>query len=660
MEENCWYRSRYAIFYILIALVWSLSNIIYSIGMYDWPAGDERWHLSYSKRYYDTGETERASVHNYNSTTPAILLNVLSSELYKKFTGATETSKYAVRIPQLMWYCVLIIGMWVVSNYLMGRNGAWWATFLLLLDPNLNAHAALIGTDVPFAAISMWVLFSILLYLNKPNFKRVILLATVYGLAFCTKYSATFYAVPIFLTFLILFSNIILSNGPFRIKVGEVANSKLFNLFRLLSQVIVIIVIVTVVVNCAYSFSGSGEVLSGKIWYSAPFKYLSSKFGSVPSIWPIPFLTGFDQQLAVERAWPWNVIFMGKHYPNGVWKYFIYNWFWKTSIGVIILTCISIFKLPVSLWNWRKLKSSWVIIFLTWLVLLCYFSFIFRTQVGLRYAYPCLPLAYLLVAGVVSSSWRTKTQAKIALGIITMAMFDLLPYFGNGISFTNSFIYKKVDAFKYTTDSNIDWFHNYSHSRGLADNLIGDYHDTPGHILPGNNLISLNKLAGVMHNFDQYQWVRDNLKPLMHFEHTHLLYSVSEKQFSDYMANERTYSQGPYAGDICTQGYDYNNIELYPKPVLEGSWNGPAKLYTGCLEVKEEALIELKVNSGWSSVGTYPNEHNCQGLPVGAGNVLWFRFKPGIHPICANVNDTAEYEWILHEGQANFALRIPK
>lgn len=651
VEHVNWYQSRYAYLYLGIALIWSLSNILYSLSSYDWPAGDEGWHFSYSSRYYETGETERASVHNYNSTTPVVLLNVIIAEAYKKYSGERESSKVVTRLPQLLWYLILLGGVGVTGFYLGKWNLAWWAVFLLLLDPNLNAHAALIGTDVPFTAMSMWVLFSILYYLNHPSVYRATLIGILYGLAFCTKYSATFYAVPIFLTFVLAIGRILFVKG---------SSSKLLKLGLLFVHSISIVLIVTLIVNCAYSFVGTGEPLEGKIWYSELFKLFVSKFGSVPLPWPLPFLTGFDQQLAVERGWPWNVIILGQHFPNGVWYYFLLNWLLKTTIGVILLVACALLALPLQLLRWREFKGSWIIILLTWLCLFVYFSFIFRTQVGLRYAFPCLPLGYLLIAGFVSGRWSIKIQSNIALFILIIGIYDLIPYFGNCISFTNSFITSKEGAYRYTADSNIDWFHNYKGARDDIGKITQQFQYEPVHILPGNNVFTLNRIAGVMHNFFQYKWVRNNLSPLKHFRHTHLLYSVDNKQFSEFIDAERTFSETGNARTICGPQYEYRDIGEYHNPILPGSWSRPVTLYSGCLDVLEEALFEVKVKSGWSAVGLYPHENNCVGWPSGAGSSVWFKFKPGIHPICANVNDTTEYEWILHKGKANFALRIAK
>jgi hypothetical protein len=308
----------------------------------------------------------------------------------------------------------------------------------------------------------------------------------------------------------------------------------------------------------------------------------------------------------------------------------------------------------------KKINPAWLIIVTTWCVLLFYFSFIFRTQVGLRYAFPCLPLSYIIASGIIVNFWPKISNIKIASAILFIALLELMPYFGNGISFTNSFIIDKKLVYQYLADSNIDWFHNEDQARTEADKKLKNYAYDPIHILPGYNLITLNRLTGVMHNFDQFKWIRENLTPIAHFKHTLLAYYLSTTDFEKYKNQHRTFDEPANARKICIPQYNYQDLNQLPNPIpgLFGSWSQQASLYSGCLEVSEDATFEVSIKGGWSVVGVYPNEFDCQGWPGGNGTKLWFKFKKGIHPICAYVNDTLKAEWKLIEGKAKFAYRI--
>lgn len=651
-----WYRSKYAYILILLALLGSFANVIYSIGSYKWPAGDESWHYSYSQRYFETGETERETVHNYNSTTPVVVLNVLAVKIYERYTGNLIFNKKVARSIQVSWYILLVLGIGVVSYYIASANVAWWSIFLLLLDPNLSAHSALIGSDIPFVSVSMWLLLSIFIYLNKPNIYRAIVVGLLYGLAFCTKYSATFYAIPIFLALLSVASEAILNKTQGGRSFVRTIMKKSLRFLAVIIHGLTIVLMVTGVVNLAYSFAGTGQPLIVKPWYTDIFKYLRDHLGTIPSPWPIPFLSGFDHQLSVERIMPWNVVLLGQHFPNGVWYYFIVVWAVKISLGVIVLTLVALILSPIVLRKWRNFKMPWAIIGVTWLSLFVYFSFIFRTQVGLRYAFPCLPLVYILIAGFISRTTNFKLQSQIATLIFLMAAFETIPYFGNEISFTNSMIANKTEAYKYVADSNIDWFHNYPSAEAEARESIGEYHLNPPHILAGNNVFALNKLTGVMHNFPQYAWIRKNWKPNKHFQHTLLWYNVDKTKFEEYLDAERTYREPLNASAICDPLYTYKNLNEYPALELEGR-ESPL-LYSGCLAVTEETVIEVKIKNGSAIIGTYLKEYNCEGLTAEWGNSLWFKFEPGMHPICAKVKIKADIDIVQHRGKAKFALRI--
>ncbi len=651
--ESSWYKSFYARLILCLVFAGALAHVIYSIGSYHWTSGDEGWHYKYSLRYFETGELSREIYHNFNSTTPAILLNVFAVKIYNSLSGDGEFNSKVARSVHVIWFIILVFGTWFASKKLGGSNVAWWATFLLLLDPNINAHSSVIGSDIPFLAMSVWILYAIFRYLDTSSLFSAMFIGVLYGLAFCTKYSATFYALPIALA--LLFTIIRFYREQKDEKLG--IKLKIGGFGRIALHGFIILVLASIIVNIAYSFDGTLQPISSHFWHTSGLKYLSENFGTIRTLWPIPFLSGFDHQISAERARAWNVVVMGQSFANGVWYYFLLAWVVKTTIGVVILTLIILFRSNKIVTSWRNYSFPWLLVFISWLSFFCYFSFIFRTQVGYRYAYPCLPLAYILMAGFISWTWSRQIQAKLAIALLLVAAYEVIPYIGNGISFTNSLVVEKKNAYKLLADSNIDWFQNYSKGQEEAHKLLGDYAYNPAHILEGNNVVTLNLLTGVMYNFNQFAWLRKNLEPVDHFQHTLLWYFISKDRFRQFLNEERTFLEPEKVSSMCGTDYNYRKLNEYVNPLkLEGGEKN-VFLYTGCLEVLSESVFEVKVKTGSSIISNYPSEHNCKGQIIYGGQSVWFVFKPGMHPICARVNASAEIEYIQHSGEAKFALR---
>jgi hypothetical protein len=251
-------------------------------------------------------------------------------------------------------------------------------------------------------------------------------------------------------------------------------------------------------------------------------------------LFTLPFLSGLDLQHAMERGFTWSVIIIGNLYPTGVWFYFILIWLLKTPLPVVLSFLFLIMPYLKKCKN-LKLKIEWLILSLTFLGLLFYFSFIFRTQVGMRYAFPCLPLGYLLLAGIINITIKSEKQKILAPLILFFSLAELLPYWRNNLSFSNSIIYNKNKAYKYLADSNIDWWQNYTEGRKLLDAKYKNYHFEPDQLLPGINVFKLNTITGVFRNHDKHKWLRANIEPVEEVGHTLLVYDISSLTYEKFL-----------------------------------------------------------------------------------------------------------------------------
>ncbi len=626
---------------LAITLVaYALLAVLFQMHSNDWPAGDEYWHYSYSERLIQQGLTERASVHNYNSTTPAMLLNVFGIKIYQLITGEQGFNKFIARLPQIFWLLLLFYSCFQILAKSLNREVKWIVLILLSLDANLLAHASLVGTDLPFAGATAFLLKLSLDYWKNANKSSIAKLGLGLGLAFIAKYSATFLFPPLVLLIL----------------VKNLQQASLFHIVsRFVIQILVVCFITILIINISYGFLGTGLSFSSRIWYYQAFQNLSSLIPHLPLPLPIDFIAGFDQQLIVERTWKWNGIILGQVLTDGIWYFFILCWILKTPLSLITICGVTAFyatKQSKSLFRDPKFVFTGIL----FVYFLIYFSLIFRVHVGLRYALMCIPLLYLLVAQVFINI-KPKKSANLFLFLLTfLAIWEVKPYFGNQLAFTNLLIWPKENVYQWIADSNVDWNQNLTASKLMATSEVKEFVYNPAHILPGYNLISVNQLAGVYRNFSKHQWARENLSPIKHFGYTTMLYNISNNNFEKFLKEDRTYLEPSAAATICHSNYRYYNLENGRLPVLQGRWD-QTKLYTACLIVEEALTVEVKVLGGGGWIGQYPREFNCQGVEAYTGDSLWFKYQPGIHPICTTVSQDLTAEWIVHKGKAKLALR---
>ncbi|MFN8392850.1 MAG: hypothetical protein U0136_21335 [Bdellovibrionota bacterium] len=624
--------------------------------LYDWPTGDEYWHFGYSQRMIREGVIERETVHNYNSPTPFVALNVLADQYATNLAITSGFDKVIARLPSVCWFILLLVLSYAVPRYLFRssdiavpastlRRIATWTALLTCLDQTLLGQGSHIGSDLPFAAMTLVYLAAMERYRRSPELLNAMLVGLVLGIAFNVKYSTTFLAL-----FTIISLPVIRSRQA---KDGQAQSRS--QLLPSLGHLVTIGLIVTALVDAAYGFREIGLTFSTKAWYSAPFKTLADLIPNIPLPWPLPFIAGFDHQFAAERTWSWSSIVLGKEFPDGVWYYFPVVWLVKSPLPILATLALTLCQGMIRCGELKR-NRPFMMTFALYSTLLLYFCFVFRTQVGIRYTLMCIPLGYVMAGYILATGLQRAEQAFLSAFLLIGVGIEAAPYVGNTLSFTNSIVTDKAQAYGWITDSNVDWFHNYSRGRALANAKLGNYFFNPRHLLPGDNVFTINSLAGVMRNYSQHAWIRNNLTPSGTFGNTLIWFHADQSTFDRFMNEARTYTQPQYALDICTPDRVYQPLVNGTSTALPGSWASPS-LYTACLKVSEPTVIQLEVTQGFGAFGSYPDEGNCLGDDAGRGETLWFKLLPGVHPICARISEPATARWTVHQGRVALALR---
>jgi 4-amino-4-deoxy-L-arabinose transferase-like glycosyltransferase len=173
----------------------SLINLFYSAWHQDWTF-DEPYHLGWSVRLLETGETERASDVQYGSKTPVTLLNAVPFRFAQAHHWGEPTAKFLARIPTIGWWLGLVMATWLFARHYAGEPAASIAALLVALDPNLAAHGSLVTVDVAYACLTLLCLWAFLKLSETPGSSQAAVAGVALGLAFCTKYTA-FLLVPL-------------------------------------------------------------------------------------------------------------------------------------------------------------------------------------------------------------------------------------------------------------------------------------------------------------------------------------------------------------------------------------------------------------------------------------------------------------------------------
>jgi hypothetical protein len=188
----------------------------------------------------------------------------------------------------------------------------------------------------------------------------------------------------------------------------------------------------------------------------------------------------------------------------------------KTPLAVFALAGIALFRLP----NARALASLVV----PPLVVVGFFSVAVQPQLGIRYILPALPFLHLLAGHAVHGrgGWRGRL---VPLLLMWQAL-STLSYHPHYVAYFNELIGRRVNAYRWLADSNLDWEdHAWFVRRFLARHPEMNVAVDPDGPRAGYVLVGANDLVGIF-DPERYRWLREGFRPVGHVAYSHLLFHV--------------------------------------------------------------------------------------------------------------------------------------
>lgn len=610
---------------------------------------DEYWHLLWSERALLDNNFER-EYSNFVSTTPVSMLNAGARHMAQRLGVVDADTLTAVaRIPTVVAFLVLLATVYVLGKTIAGPRAGLLAASLTALDANVLTHSALSTVDIYFAVITLGFVFQCARYVRHPVLSEGLLLAVVTGLAFAIKLSSVLF-LPLLLVVLLL--------GHFQQR--QPGN------WNLPIQVILGMAVVFLVINGSYKFHAVGFQLGELAFVSPLMQNLSSALPWLYLPLPQDFILSFDGTLNFERNMEWNTVIFNQYFTDGVWYYFPVTWLFKTPLALIFLLACAVVagisrgmqarsedklsqeghslkqqgKALLGQITGTSGRAEVMLLASLWAVFFFYFNFVFRTHVGLRYIVMSFPMLYLLAAALLSRHIELR-RYRLGVGLVlVVALMEHQPYWGNSLSYSNALIHDKKNAWRVLTDSNIDWGQNYSEVFAHIGAEFPEAALNPIHIMPGQNIIRLNFLAGVFRNFEQHRWVRENLMPAAHVMHTHLRYTVSGEEFAAFLSDENTLPT--IAGvENC------NGTEVSQLPYTTQATDSGYQLL--CVNVST-ATLQMRViqGSGVTGGAVDSSSRRCEGYTVNAEQRVVFRQASSPGKLCF-YNLDSNTRWELSE-----------
>jgi hypothetical protein len=366
---------------------------------------------------------------------------------------------------------------------------------------------------------------------------------------------------------------------------------------------------------------------------------------------PADFLSGLDL-LLLSGTKDWPVVLLGRDHRGGVWFYFLVVWLLKEPVLI----------LAGQAWGVVRACASRLVLrepFLLYLAInvalaLAYFSLFVHAQIGIRFVLMCIVPIDVLAAAALAGPAQTPRGRRMFAAVVVSAMAANLAYIGNHLAFTSETVWPKAEAFRLLSDSNIDYGQNGAHLEGWLRerDLMGAWID-PVHLLPGDNVVSLNPLAG-LGKFEQYRWWRENLRPRGHLGYTFVWFTVDAAVYERFLDESRRLVPGGADGQWC--GSAAATTPIVTGTELAVPDLSPPEALVVCVSVPTRTDVALHGSEGnvlWGPLGLPLREHPIV-LPA---KQSWYRLEPGTSALVLSRARDFRGWWQVERGTARIASR---
>ena len=458
-------------------------------------AYDEFDNLAYGHRFLVQGP----GAEMLGQRMPVLALNALpclADGCRAKVLDASETRRMMVRVPTMFATLALGVLVWRFASELFGARAALLALALYAFQPTFLGHGKQVTSDVQTALSTVAAVYA---------FRRALALdrmawAGVAGAALAA-------ALACKLTSVLL--------APILVVCGVVLHGPMGPRRRVAALALAMVVALAGI-NAVYLFDGSFRLAGAYEWRSAGFR------AAVPDWLPVPFPRVFASGLDYSRLLQEDPsIGRGSNYVlgelnrDGRWYAFPLMLLLKTPLATFALVVIA---------ARRTSRDTLALLLVPPAVIVAFFSTMVDPQLGIRYVAPALPFLVVLAGGALAEG---VARPRVAWALAAWAIVSAVSYHPHYIAYFNELIGRRVNAYRYLADSNLDW---EDHEHFIAE--FRRRHPemrvvvNPEGAQAGDLLVGANDLVG-LHDPEKYRWLRENFRPVRHVGYSHLLFQVT-------------------------------------------------------------------------------------------------------------------------------------
>jgi Dolichyl-phosphate-mannose-protein mannosyltransferase len=363
---------------------------------------------------------------------------------------------------------LLLVIAFLAAQEMFNTTAGFLVLGLLVFDPTLLAHGALVTTDAAQSCFLLASIYAFYRYVQLPSVGRLMITGVAAGLALASKHS-TVLVFPMLLTLagIEVFrresadSESQLSSHEHT--VGERAAGR--RAARYATALVIIGLMSVAILWAAYGFRYAAR--GNGLQLNPP---MDEQLAEVPSptqakvlyefarfhLLPESYIYGFAHVLI--SADDFNSYLFGKSYPHAVWFYFPVAMLVKSSLTFLILLTISVWVIASGRLRWRLQKRREILFLLIPPLIYLAVSMKGGMNIGIRHILPVYIFLAILIAG--AASVLIKNSRPWCYAVVLLLVFQAISVtraFPNCIGYANEAFGGPKNVWRYVSDSSADW-----------------------------------------------------------------------------------------------------------------------------------------------------------------------------------------------------------
>ena len=370
------------------------------------------------------------------------------------FHNDADKIVFRAQMAASLFTLLLLVIAFLAAREMFNTTAGFLALGLLVFDPTLLAHGALVTTDAAQSCFLLASIYGFYRYVQLPSAGRLMIPGIAAGLALASKHSA----VLVFPMLLILAGVEIFRQEPANSGSQPSAGKRAA---RYVTALAIIGLMSVAILWAAYGFRYAAR--ENGLQLNPP---MEAQLGKVPSptqakilhefarfhLLPESYIYGFAHVLF--SADDFNSYLFGESYPHAVWFYFPVAMLVKSSLTFLVLLAISVWVIASGRLRMRRELAFLLIPPLVYLAV----SMKSGMNIGIRHILPVYIFLAILIAG--AASVLIKDSRRWRYAVVLLLLFQAISVaraFPNCIGYGNEAFGGPKNVWRYVSDSSADW-----------------------------------------------------------------------------------------------------------------------------------------------------------------------------------------------------------